>query len=77
MINTSMKHQERPYQRIENYGIIGNLETVALVSLTGSIDFMCFPRFDAPTIFASLLDATKGGFFSVEPQMGEYNSKQL
>lgn len=72
-----MKHQERPYQRIENYGIIGNLETVALVSLTGSIDFMCFPRFDAPTIFASLLDSTKGGFFSVEPQMGEYNSKQL
>ncbi|TWV95721.1 glycoside hydrolase family 15 protein [Chitinophaga pinensis] len=72
-----MKHQERPYQRIENYGIIGNLETVALVSLTGSIDFMCFPRFDAPSIFASLLDSTKGGFFSVEPQMGEYNSKQL
>jgi len=65
------------YQRIENYGIIGNLETVALVSLTGSIDFMCFPRFDSPTIFASLLDARKGGYFSVEPELEDYTSKQL
>ncbi|SHN13079.1 glycoside hydrolase family 15 protein [Chitinophaga sp. CF418] len=72
-----MKHQERPYQRIENYGIIGNLETVALVSLTGSIDFMCFPRFDSPTIFAALLDSTKGGYFSVEPELKDYTSKQL
>jgi GH15 family glucan-1,4-alpha-glucosidase len=72
-----MKHQERPYQRIENYGIIGNLETVALVSLTGSIDFMCFPRFDSPTLFASLLDAGKGGYFSVEPELEDYSSKQL
>lgn len=72
-----MKHPERSYQRIDNYGIIGNLETVALVSLTGSIDFMCFPRFDSPTIFASLLDSRQGGYFSVEPQMGEYSSKQL
>lgn len=72
-----MKHQERTYQPIENYGIIGNLKTVALVSLTGSIDFMCFPQFDSPTIFASLLDSKKGGYFSVEPELGNYNSKQL
>ncbi|MBW8683181.1 glycoside hydrolase family 15 protein [Chitinophaga rhizophila] len=72
-----MKHTERPYQRIENYGIIGNLETVALVSLTGSIDFMCFPRFDSPTIFASLLDANQGGYFSVEPELKDYTAKQL
>lgn len=72
-----MLHQERKYQPIENYGIIGNLKTVALVSKIGSIDFMCFPRFDSPTIFASLLDDRKGGYFSVEPELEDYNSKQL
>jgi len=72
-----MEHQERPYQPIENYGVIGNLKTVALVSLSGSIDFMCFPRFDSPSIFASLLDAKKGGYFSVEPDLPDYTTKQL
>jgi GH15 family glucan-1,4-alpha-glucosidase len=72
-----MKHQKRPYQPIENYGIIGNLKTVALVSLSGSIDFMSFPRFDSPTIFTAMLDANIGGYFSVEPQMDNYKSKQL
>src|ERR1700712_3201523 len=72
-----MKHQERSYQPIENYGIIGNLQTTALVSLTGSIDFMSFPQFDSPTVFASLLDSKKGGYFSVEPQLDNFTSKQL
>ncbi|MBS7563273.1 glycoside hydrolase family 15 protein [Mucilaginibacter sp. Bleaf8] len=72
-----MKHQFRSYEPIENYGIIGDLKTVALVSLNGSIDFMSFPRFDSPTIFASILDAKQGGFFSIEPQMGTYKNKQL
>ncbi|PWK66333.1 GH15 family glucan-1,4-alpha-glucosidase [Mucilaginibacter oryzae] len=72
-----MKHQERPYQPIENYGIIGNMQTVALVSLRGSIDFMSFPRFDSPTIFASLLDSKKGGYFAVEPQLDYATTKQL
>jgi GH15 family glucan-1,4-alpha-glucosidase len=40
------------YQAIENHGIIGNLETVALVAIDGTIDFCCFPNFDSPTIFA-------------------------
>jgi GH15 family glucan-1,4-alpha-glucosidase len=74
---TGMKHQERPYQPIENYGIIGNLRTTALVSLSGSIDFMSFPRFDSPTIFVSMLDSKKGGYFSVEPQLKDFTSKQL
>lgn len=72
-----MKHEERKYQPIENYGIIGNLQTVALVSLGGSIDFMCFPRFDSPTIFASVLDSKKGGYFSIEPQLSDVSTKQL
>ena len=45
-----------PGNPIENYGIIGDLHTVALVGMDGSIDFMCFPQFDSPTIFAALLD---------------------
>jgi len=72
-----MKHTKRPFQPIENYGIIGNLKTVALVSLQGSIDFMCAPKFDSPTVFASMLDAQKGGFFAVEPDLQNYTSKQL
>ena len=51
------------YEPIENYGIVGDLNTVALIGLTGSVDFMCFPDFDSPSIFARLLDAEKGGSF--------------
>lgn len=72
-----LSHRHRPYEPIENYGIIGNLKTVALVSLKGSIDFMSFPNFDSPTVFASILDAGKGGYFSIEPQIDNFTSKQL
>ena len=58
------------YQPIENYGIIGDLHTVALVGLNGSIDFLCFPRFDSPSVFAALLDDEKGGRFQIEPHLG-------
>ncbi|MGN7988911.1 glycoside hydrolase family 15 protein [Pedobacter sp. 22226] len=71
------KHKKRKFQPIENYGVIGNLKTVALVSLQGSIDFLCAPRFDSPTVFASMLDSEKGGYFSVEPQLENCTSKQL
>lgn len=64
------------YQPIENYGIIGDLTTTALVSITGSIDFMCFPRFDSPTIFASLLDAKRGGSFHIAPVAGQFRNRQ-
>ncbi len=53
------------YQPIENYGIIGDLDTVALVGMDGSIDFMCFPHFDSPSIFAALLDHRRGGRFQI------------
>lgn len=66
-----------PYLPIEHYGVIGNLKTVALVSLTGSIDFMSFPAFDSPTVFARLLDAQRGGSFSITPSMHRYHTKQL
>jgi len=65
------------YTPIENYGIIGDLKTVALTGLNGSIDFMCFPDFDSPSIFASLLDDKKGGYFSIIPVFREMKTKQL
>jgi GH15 family glucan-1,4-alpha-glucosidase len=64
------------YQPIENYGIIGDLTTTALVSMEGSIDFMCFPRFDSPTIFAALLDSKRGGRFRIAPASGEFKHRQ-
>ena len=65
------------YQPIENYGVIGDLNTVALVGLNGSIDFMCFPNFDSPSIFAAMLDKDKGGYFQITPVFGEMKNKQL
>jgi GH15 family glucan-1,4-alpha-glucosidase len=56
------------YLPIEDHGIIGDLHTVALVGNNGTIDWCCIPSFDAPSIFGSLLDAEKGGFFSIAPQ---------
>ncbi len=55
------------YQPIEDYGIIGNMRTVALVGMNGSIDWLCFPNFDSPSIFARVLDDKKGGHFSIGP----------
>src|SRR5258708_14072661 len=64
------------YQPIENYGVVGNLETVALIGIDGSIDFCCFPNFDSPSIFASLLDVDKGGRFSIAPVLQNSLPKQ-
>ena len=72
-----MDHIEKNYEPVENHGIIGNLQTVAMVALSGTIDFMCFPDFDSPTLFASLLDSKKGGYFSIEPELKDCHSKQL
>lgn len=65
------------YKEIENYGIIGNLNTVALVANDGSIDFMCWPDFDSPTLFAALLDEKKGGFFKIAPIWKQRVTKQM
>ncbi|MFQ5450195.1 MAG: glycoside hydrolase family 15 protein [Nitrospinaceae bacterium] len=61
---------------IENYGIIGNLHTVALVSLEGSIDWLCYPHFDSPSVFGALMDREKGGYFKIAP-VGDFKKKQL
>ena len=55
------------YQPIENYGIIGDMHTVALVGTDGSIDWLCVPDFDSPSVFAAILDDGKGGCFKIAP----------
>ena len=65
------------YQPIENYGIIGDLNTIALVGLNGSIDFFCFPNFDSPSVFAALLDVNNGGYFQISPVFTQMKNKQL
>ncbi len=56
-----------PYLPIEDYGIIGNMHTVALVGMHGSIDWFCCPNFDSPSVFAAILDDEKGGHFKIAP----------
>ena len=55
------------YESISSYGIIGDMHSAALVSTNGSIDWLCMPRFDSPSVFAAILDDKKGGFFQVRP----------
>ncbi|CAK7567076.1 MAG: hypothetical protein SEPTF4163_005035 [Sporothrix epigloea] len=63
----TMREHAGGYLPIENYGIIGNMHTCALVGMDGSIDFMCWPDFDSPSVFCRLLDKNKGGHFSISP----------
>jgi GH15 family glucan-1,4-alpha-glucosidase len=65
------------YPNISDHGLIGDLQTAALVSTTGAINWFCCPRFDSPSVFASLLDADKGGFFKVAPEHEDCVTRQL
>jgi GH15 family glucan-1,4-alpha-glucosidase len=65
------------YPNISDHGLIGDLQTAALVSTDGVLDWFCCPRFDSPSIFASLLDAERGGFFKIAPDRDDYVSRQL
>ncbi|BFZ63125.1 hypothetical protein YB2330_004245 [Saitoella coloradoensis] len=73
--STSKRDDAKGYLPIDDYGLIGNLRTCALVSLDGSVDMMCFPEFDSPSIFCRMLDCKKGGHFSIMPTI-ETTSKQ-
>jgi len=65
------------FQPIENYGVIGNMRSIALVGMGGSIDFLCYPDFDSPTVFAALLDDERGGYFQIQPQLANTRVRQL
>jgi GH15 family glucan-1,4-alpha-glucosidase len=65
------------YPNIGDHGLIGDLQTAALVTTDGCIDFFCCPRFDSPSVFASLLDADRGGHYRIAPDRDDYVSKQL
>ena len=66
-----------PFEPIENYGVIGNMQSIELVGMNGSIDFLCYPNFDSPTVFAALLDDKKGGRFEIAPQLTNARVRQM
>ena len=65
------------YLPIEEHGVIGDLRTVALVGTDGTIDWYCPSRFDAPSVFAALLDKERGGSFRIAPAHEGWKSRQL
>jgi len=64
------------YKNIGEYGIIGDLHTIALVGIDGSIDWCCLPRFDAPSVFGAILDQKAGGHFRISP-IDPGNTRQM
>ena len=66
-----------PYQPIENYAMIGDMHTVALVGINGSIDWLCIPHFDSPSVFGAVLDDKKGGRFRIAPVDDNVTYKQF
>ena len=64
------------YKNIDNYGVIGDLHTVAQVGIDGSIDWCCLPRFDSPSLFCAILDEKKGGSFRI-CSTAESRTKQM
>jgi GH15 family glucan-1,4-alpha-glucosidase len=64
------------YLPIENYGVIGDMRSVALIGKNGSLDWCCLPYFDSPSVFAAILDDTKGGRWTIAPE-GECPVKQM
>ena len=61
-------NESEDYPPISDYGLIGDMQSCALVSKQGSIDWACFPRFDSPSIFGRILDRQKGGYFQLAPK---------
>jgi GH15 family glucan-1,4-alpha-glucosidase len=71
-------HRTEPaYRPIEDYGLIGDMYTVAPVGKNGSIDWCCLPRFDAPSVFTRILDADTGGFFQIRQRGDALPTRQF
>ncbi|MER5279568.1 glycoside hydrolase family 15 protein [Streptomyces sp. NPDC002809] len=65
------------YPPIADHGLVGDLQTVALISGQGVVDWLAAPRFDSPSVFAALLDHDRGGFFRLSPDGPGHTCKQL
>jgi GH15 family glucan-1,4-alpha-glucosidase len=61
------------FERIENYGVIGNMQSIALVGMNGSIDFLCYPDFDSSTVFCVM----RRGRFPIRPQLSNMRMRQI
>src|SRR3954471_17426054 len=75
--SATMPETAMPETAIAEHGLIGDLQTAALITTDGSVDWFCFPRFDSPSVFAALLDDEKGGRFRIRPAGAEYTAKQM
>ena len=65
------------YKPISHYGIVGDLRTAALIGGDGSLDWLCLPRFDSPSVFAAILDEQRGGCFTIAPREPSIESVQI
>ncbi len=62
--------------KIENYALIGDCETAALVDNNGSIDWLCWPDFSSPACFAALLGTEENGYWKIAPAGGEWTTSR-
>jgi GH15 family glucan-1,4-alpha-glucosidase len=69
--------QQDDYLPIAEHGLVGDLHTVALVGTNGTIDWYCCPAFDSPSVFGSILDKDRGGFYAIRPSGDDWTSRQL
>ena len=74
-MSSGRRSENAIYPPISDYAIIGDCRSAGLISRDGSLDWLCFPRFDSPSVFAALLDAKEGGRFCIRP-VGEYISER-